>query len=525
LSKIFYNDTLRIITDAKESASNLGLGGDRMDRSGSRFTNHLDDNLVHLHKNLYLSHGDPLYYEKVIRYLDAESPEAHFKLGQKHHKEGNLPKALYHYQETLRTYPSPYYAEARKALRQLTGKSGERQEAVEPATARVTTAESRSPLITAVLIILLLLNILIISLYFGADSIFKTISKLKPWTVGKEVTYVTTDIPFLMYFSNVLPTSTVESAIHEQAVNLSQEHPKQNILIYGIASSLLTKGNQALPLLDESLISQAFVMAEYNASIDSGVKIRFLHAEMGSKRPLSSVGANLVRTALNRFIQDFGKPPGSLDQLLQDYPHNYLSFVPLEASTRSNAVSASYNGSGGWVYDAASDQIGSMFYPNDLQRTSLPYDPIHIRIVKNEHSMKLLTGSQVILQTKVGLGADQQTPEAHLQVLERVLNPQGSRQGVYGTAGLGLGKLAIHGTNDESSIGSNKSLGCIRLSNADINQLFALVPKGASVEITAENLATQNESIQRRLDLSELIPPAFHSINETSMNQTFHWLG
>jgi tetratricopeptide (TPR) repeat protein len=79
-----------------------------MNRSRSRFKNHLDDNLVHIHKNLYISPGDPLYYEKVIRYLDPNSPEAHFKLGQKNQKKGNLPKAKFHYQETLRTYPSPY---------------------------------------------------------------------------------------------------------------------------------------------------------------------------------------------------------------------------------------------------------------------------------------------------------------------------------------------------------------------------------------------------------------------------------
>jgi lipoprotein-anchoring transpeptidase ErfK/SrfK len=43
--------------------------------------------------------------------------------------------------------------------------------------------------------------------------------------------------------------------------------------------------------------------------------------------------------------------------------------------------------------------------------------------------------------------------------------------------------IYIHGTNEEHLIGSPASHGCIRLKNADVIELFALVPTGTRVEI------------------------------------------
>jgi hypothetical protein len=496
-----------------------------LNRFRSRFKHHLDDNLVHIHKNLYISPADPLYYEKVIRYLDPYSPEAHFKLGQKHQSKGNVPKAKFHYQETLRTYPSPYYSAANKALRQLSMKTGEKSAHVSSAAAEEHANEAKSPFISMLMIVLLVLNILIVVLYFSADSISTTISKVKHWPVGKEVTYETTDIQYLMHFPYETPRGKIESAIHKQAVDLGHIHTKQNILIYGLQTSTQSIDKNAIPLLDKNVPDKAFVIAEYNASMDQTVKIRFLDPEINQKQPLTAIGANLVRTALDSYIRDFGKPPESLDQLIQDYPHNYLSFIPLESTSHSNKVASTYSGEGGWVYDAFSDNLAMMFYPNSHERTRLPYEPIHIEIVKSEHSLKLISGSQLIMEKNAGLGANQQTPEAHFTVLNRVLNPQGNKQGVYGSAGLGLGMLAIHGTNDESSVGMDRSLGCIRLINSDINQLFAFVPKGTVVEIADQGAASSNNELQELPITNEIIPSAAPSIIETSIDQTFQWLG
>lgn len=44
--------------------------------------------------------------------------------------------------------------------------------------------------------------------------------------------------------------------------------------------------------------------------------------------------------------------------------------------------------------------------------------------------------------------------------------------------------IYFHGTNHESELGRPASHGCIRLGNADILELFSLVPRGAPVHIS-----------------------------------------
>jgi len=57
-----------------------------------------------------------------------------------------------------------------------------------------------------------------------------------------------------------------------------------------------------------------------------------------------------------------------------------------------------------------------------------------------------------------------------------------------GTRWIGLSEhgYGIHGTNAPGSIGKNASHGCIRLRNADVEQLFKLVAVGDEVEIFGE---------------------------------------
>ena len=41
----------------------------------------------------------------------------------------------------------------------------------------------------------------------------------------------------------------------------------------------------------------------------------------------------------------------------------------------------------------------------------------------------------------------------------------------------------IHGTWDDASIGKAESAGCVRMHNADVEQLYVLLPVGTAVEI------------------------------------------
>jgi len=65
--------------------------------------------------------------------------------------------------------------------------------------------------------------------------------------------------------------------------------------------------------------------------------------------------------------------------------------------------------------------------------------------------------------------------------------PGGSPQNPMGVAAMTLsggGQYAIHGTNNEASVGHFVSHGCIRMHNADIEDLYSRVSIGTRVVVT-----------------------------------------
>ncbi|SDN74732.1 L,D-transpeptidase catalytic domain [Paenibacillus sp. yr247] len=493
-----------------------------MIRQSQRFRHYLDDNLIHLHKNLFISPSDPQYYEKVIRYLDANSPEAHYKIGQKFQQKGNLKRAIFHYKEVLRTYPSPFYSAANRALHQL-----DQQRAAHTVSLQQAFPEEKKPLLPpflkTLLIVLFVLNLVLVLLFAGNNPIYKTISKMKVWGVGSDITYETVDVPFIMYLAPNTKKEDIETALHKQALELAKEMPNNSILIYGIISQDNSNKGKTMLLTNADLTKSAIVVAQYHPVSDRTVKIRFLNPEFEKHQPLSAIGANLVRTALEAYKKDFGKTPASLDSLLQDYPNNYLSFIPLEVNTGSNDISSVFNGRGGWFYDATAADITQMFYANSADVERVLYEPVHIEINKAEHHLKLVSGDYLLWDKEIGLGANGRTPQGDFLVMDRVQQPKGNHAQSYGEAGLGLGAIALHGTYDESSIGMDKSLGCVRLTNRDVQQLFPFVPKGTEVQIHNSTWATSSSKQVKNANL--LIPANRPSLNQSPEQIIFHWLG
>jgi len=113
-------------------------------------------------------------------------------------------------------------------------------------------------------------------------------------------------------------------------------------------------------------------------------------------------------------------------------------------------------------------------------------------------------GSVYVASYPVGLGMDDSTPTgvwivqpgkkvrdpiyysprgAGVVAADDPKNPLGKYWiGLIGTEGHAVGQQSygIHGTNDESSIGKQASLGCIRMHNADVVQVFDLLVDGKS---------------------------------------------
>jgi lipoprotein-anchoring transpeptidase ErfK/SrfK len=91
------------------------------------------------------------------------------------------------------------------------------------------------------------------------------------------------------------------------------------------------------------------------------------------------------------------------------------------------------------------------------------------------------------------------SPAGAFTVVERVAHPTWYRPGKVvppgknnplGTRwiGLSLKGYGIHGTSNPRSIGRRASHGCIRLRNADVEELYGLVAAGDQVELYADRI-------------------------------------
>ncbi|GAK13550.1 L,D-transpeptidase family protein [Geomicrobium sp. JCM 19039] len=108
--------------------------------------------------------------------------------------------------------------------------------------------------------------------------------------------------------------------------------------------------------------------------------------------------------------------------------------------------------------------------------------PYTIRVSIHNHTLTLLQNGAPIRVYPIAVGRMvTMTPVGSFVIVNRQPNPGGP----FGTMWLSLSKLhyGIHGTNDPASIGHSVSHGCIRMHNADVNELASIVPNGTRVTI------------------------------------------
>lgn len=131
--------------------------------------------------------------------------------------------------------------------------------------------------------------------------------------------------------------------------------------------------------------------------------------------------------------------------------------------------------------------------------------PFHATVSKSAHAMHVYLQNVYVRTYKVALGADGSTPTGKWVVNDRLTRPTwtnprtGQRisaddpqnplgkywialQGLDGKA-LGQSGYGIHGTIDENSIGTDASMGCVRMANKDIEVVYSLLVPGSTVTV------------------------------------------
>lgn len=115
-----------------------------------------------------------------------------------------------------------------------------------------------------------------------------------------------------------------------------------------------------------------------------------------------------------------------------------------------------------------------------------------------DRKLALFENGTVVRIYRVAVGkTSTPSPVGEFKIVNRVTNPTYYHKGQVIAAGKGnpvgtrwMGLSAkgygIHGTNQPSSIGKAASTGCIRMGKQDLEELFALVDAGDTVQIRAE---------------------------------------
>ncbi len=134
------------------------------------------------------------------------------------------------------------------------------------------------------------------------------------------------------------------------------------------------------------------------------------------------------------------------------------------------------------------------------QRLKLPQAPTTVVIYKRDFELVALQGDLLVRAYDVATGKDDRTPESTFKIGNKLTNPDwyspdgkvfpfGSEGNILGTRWMAFENteahqgFGIHGTKFPESIGTEASMGCIRMRNAEVEELYDLLPPGSVVRI------------------------------------------
>jgi lipoprotein-anchoring transpeptidase ErfK/SrfK len=172
-------------------------------------------------------------------------------------------------------------------------------------------------------------------------------------------------------------------------------------------------------------------------------------------------------------------------------PH-FLQPYEIKGSDLLQTIAPKYKLS--WQYLAAVNQVD----PRRIQagkQLKVIKGPFSAYIDLSDFDLTVHCHGFFVKRYKIGIGKDNSSPIGKFKVLKKVTNPQytdpdgrviagNDPTNPLGTHWIDIGDgFGIHGTLKPKSIGRAESRGCIRLSNADVSEVFMFMTKDSEVVI------------------------------------------
>ena len=145
------------------------------------------------------------------------------------------------------------------------------------------------------------------------------------------------------------------------------------------------------------------------------------------------------------------------------------------------------------LHTRANGMTGDVIRP--AQKLKVPKGHFSVVVDKSSNQLLLTEDNQFFKAYPVATGKDNATPEGSFKIVNKIPNPVWYKQGasvppdspdnVLGTRWMGFDKkgYGIHGSVDPSDIGKYVTAGCVRMTNADVEELYTILPVGADVTI------------------------------------------
>ncbi|MEZ6188457.1 MAG: L,D-transpeptidase family protein [Planctomycetota bacterium] len=134
------------------------------------------------------------------------------------------------------------------------------------------------------------------------------------------------------------------------------------------------------------------------------------------------------------------------------------------------------------------------------QALRVPQASVRIAVYKRDFELIALFGDHYLCSYDVATGKEDRTPEAEFVIGNKIVKPDwyapdgkkyayGTEENILGTRWMAFENtpehngFGIHGTKFPESIGSEASMGCLRMRNEEVEVLFDLIPPGTKVFI------------------------------------------
>lgn len=114
---------------------------------------------------------------------------------------------------------------------------------------------------------------------------------------------------------------------------------------------------------------------------------------------------------------------------------------------------------------------------------------------KSQNLLFLKTGDEIIKTYVVSTGKNNSTPVGVFKIINKEINPtwfktgavipSGSPENILGTRWMGIEKkgYGIHGTTEPEQLGKQVTLGCVRMKNEEVEELYDIIPVGTEITI------------------------------------------